>query len=50
MIAQGGVKLNGAPTADIDVPRASLDDALRQVESANLCDCAPSERSCLTPL
>ena len=31
LIAQGGVKLNGAPTADIDLPRASLDDALLQV-------------------
>ena len=31
MIAQGGVKLNGSPTADIDLPRASLDDALLQV-------------------
>jgi tyrosyl-tRNA synthetase len=31
MIAQGGVKLNGSPTADIDFPRASLDDALLQV-------------------
>ena len=31
MIAQGGVKLNGSPAADLDVPRASLDDALLQV-------------------
>jgi tyrosyl-tRNA synthetase len=31
MIAQGGVRLNGAPTADLDLPRASLDDALLQV-------------------
>jgi tyrosyl-tRNA synthetase len=31
MIAQGGVKLNGAPTADLDLPRASLDDAVLQV-------------------
>ena len=31
MIAQGGVKLNGAPTADVDLPRASLDDAVLQV-------------------
>ncbi|HEX5915607.1 MAG TPA: tyrosine--tRNA ligase, partial [Rubrobacter sp.] len=31
MIAQGGVKLNGSPASDLDVPRASLDDALLQV-------------------
>jgi len=31
MIAQGGVKVNGAPATDLDVPRASLDDALLQV-------------------
>ena len=31
MIAQGGVKLDGAPTADLDAAEASLDDALLQV-------------------
>ncbi len=31
LIAQGGVKLDGAPTADLDVPRASLEGAVLQV-------------------
>jgi tyrosyl-tRNA synthetase len=30
LIAQGGVKLNGEPVADIDLPRASLEGALLQ--------------------
>jgi tyrosyl-tRNA synthetase len=31
LIAQGGVKLDGAPTADLDVPRAILEGAVLQV-------------------
>jgi len=31
LIAQGGVKLDGAPTADLDVPRASLEGTVLQV-------------------
>jgi tyrosyl-tRNA synthetase len=31
LIAQGGVKVNGAPTADLDLPRESLAGALLQV-------------------
>jgi tyrosyl-tRNA synthetase len=31
LIAQGGVKLDGAATADLDVPRASLEGVLLQV-------------------
>jgi tyrosyl-tRNA synthetase len=31
LIAQGGVKLDGAPTADFDVPRAALEGAVLQV-------------------
>ena len=31
LIAQGGVKLDGEPVADVDVPRASLEGALLQV-------------------
>jgi tyrosyl-tRNA synthetase len=31
LIAQGGVRLDGAPTADLDLPRAALDGAVLQV-------------------
>jgi tyrosyl-tRNA synthetase len=31
LIAQGGVKVDGAPTADLDVPRAALDGVVLQV-------------------
>ena len=31
LIAQGGVKVNGEPTADLDLPRAVLAGALLQV-------------------
>jgi len=31
LIAQGGVKVDGAPTADLDVPRASLEGTVLQV-------------------
>ena len=31
LIAQGGVKLDGAPTAELDLPRAELEGALLQV-------------------
>ena len=31
LIAQGGVKVNGAPTGDLDLPRAELAGALIQV-------------------